>query len=152
MRTQEGAELTPYLATPADEHSPRLSPDGRWLAYLSDASGKPEAYLDTFPTPTRARRVAAGGAVFSVEFRADGRELLLGAAEGEESAIFACDLELGDEIRIGAPRKLFTLPVEALGVAPAPMGDRFLVLLPVGNRSPSLTLVENWRAQLEQQP
>ena len=46
------------------------------------------------------------------------------------------------------PQKLFTLPVEWSGFAPAPKGDRFLLLERVGNRSPSLTLVNNWRAQL----
>jgi len=152
MSTEEDATRTTYLATDADESSPRLSPDGRWLAYLSDAAGKTEAYLDTFPIPTHARRVETGGAVFSIEFRADGKELLLGAADGDDSAIFASELQPGEEIRIGRPRKLFTLPSEAWGVAPTPMADRFLVLLPVGNRSPSLTLVENWRAQLEPNP
>jgi len=150
MRVEEGAELTPYLATAADESSPRLSPDGRWLAYLSDASGRPEAYLDTFPNPTNARRISVGGAVLGVEFRADGGELFLQVTEGESAAIFACDLRLGDEIEIGRARKLFTLPPEGKGFAPAPGGDRFLVLLPVGSLSPSLTLVDHWRAQLEE--
>jgi hypothetical protein len=72
----------------------------------------------------------------------------LGASDGENEAVFACDLRLGATIEIGRPHVLFTLPAETVAVAPAPKGDRFLVLLPVGNRSPSLTLVDNWRAQL----
>lgn len=112
MRVEEGAEPTPYLATSANELSPTLSPDGRWIAYVSDASGKPEAYVDTFPTPTHARKVVAGGAVSAVYFTADGRELLLRATEGESASLFACDLRLGDEIEIGRARELFTLPPE----------------------------------------
>jgi len=147
-----GAELHPYLATAADESSPALSPDGRWVAYLSDVSGKQEAYLDTFPKASHPRRVPVGGAVFQISFRADGRELLLGATEGEDAALFASALRLGADVEIGEPRKLFTLPSDSVTVAPAPNGERFLVLLPVGNRSPSLTLVENWRAQLGAKP
>ncbi len=49
--------------------------------------------------------------------------------------------------RIGRPEKLFTLPVEWSGFAPAPKGDRFLLLERVGYRSPSLILVDIWRTQ-----
>jgi Tol biopolymer transport system component len=148
MRPEQGPELNTYLATTADETGPKLAPDGRWLAYLSDVSGKSEVYIDSFPIPTHGRRVASVGSASRVDFRADGKELFIISTEGDESAIFACDLRLGEEVETGRPRKLFTLPSERLGVAPAPMGDRFLVLVPVGNRSPSLTLVDNWRAQL----
>jgi Tol biopolymer transport system component len=152
MDVEHGADRTPYLATAANESSPKLSPDGRWLAYLSDASGKPEAYVDTFPIPTHARRVPVDGAANGVFFRSDGRELLLTAAEGEGVALFACDVRLGDEREIGRPRKLFDLPPETIGLAPAPNGDRFLVLLPVGSRAPALTLVDHWQAQLGAMP
>ena len=104
---------------------------------MSDASGKLEAYVDTFPTPTHARRVPVDGAALDLFFRSDGRELLLLAAASESSAVFACDLRLGDELEIGRPRKLFDLPAEAIGLAPTPSGDRFLVLLPVGSRAPA---------------
>jgi Tol biopolymer transport system component len=148
MSVEQGAERTPYLATAANESSPKLSPDGRWIAYLSDASGKPEAYVDTFPIPTHARRVPVDGAALEPFFRSDGRELFLFAAESEGAAVFAYDLRLGEDLEIGRARKLFDLPPETSGVAPAPMGDRFLVLQPVGSRAPALTLVDHWQAQL----
>jgi len=137
-----------YLATPANESGARLSPDARWLAYVSDASGRYEAFLDTFPTPARAQRVTLDGEVDRVRFRADGRELLLVAAVGDSWAVFACDLRLGERAEIGPARKLFSLPPEWSGVEPAPAGDRFLLLRPAGSRWPSLTLVHNWRSQL----
>jgi len=148
MSVEQGAERTPYLATAANESSPKLSPDGRWIAYLSDASGKPEAYVDTFPIPTHARRVPVDGAALEPFFRSDGRELFLFAAESEGAAVFAYDLRLGEDLEIGRARKLFDLPPETSGLAPAPKGDRFLVLQPVGGRAPALTLVDHWQAQL----
>jgi len=43
-----GAEPRPYLATRSAEHSPEISPDGKWLAYVSDASGREEVYVKPF--------------------------------------------------------------------------------------------------------
>ncbi len=71
-------------------------------------SGTTEAYIDTFPEPSRARRVTTGGAALQVDFRSDGKELFILAADG----------------------------------------DRPSLLERVGYRSPSLTLVDNWRAQI----
>jgi Tol biopolymer transport system component len=139
---------TVYLSTSANESGGRLSPDGRWIAYLSDASGKMEAIVDTFPRPTAAHRVVTDGAVNGVNFRADGRELLLVAADGDSAAVFACDLRLGERAEIGAPRKLFALPRDWTDLEPTPAGDRFLLVRPAGERWPSLTLVDDWRAQL----
>jgi dipeptidyl aminopeptidase/acylaminoacyl peptidase len=42
---------TSFLATPATEGAPRFSPDGRWLAYVSDESGRPEVYVQPYPGP-----------------------------------------------------------------------------------------------------
>lgn len=138
---------TVYLSTEANENGGRLSPDGRWIAYLSDVSGKQEVIVDTFPRPTAAHRVVTDGAVAEVDFRVDGRELFLVAADGDSEAVFACDVRLGEPVEIGSPRKLFALPPDWTDLEPAPAGDRFLLVRPAGERWPSLTLVDDWRAQ-----
>jgi Tol biopolymer transport system component len=148
LRLDGKAERTAYLATPANETGGKLSPDGRFIVYLSDVSGTTEAYVDTFPVPSSARRVSTGGAALQIELRSDGKELFILAADGDRASLFASELRPGGELAIGRPHKLFTLPVEWSGFAPVPKGDRFLLLERVGNRSPTLTLVDNWQAQL----
>jgi eukaryotic-like serine/threonine-protein kinase len=49
------------VASRADETSPKLSPDGRWLAYVSNESGRSDVYVTQFSNPTRARRVSVDG-------------------------------------------------------------------------------------------
>jgi Tol biopolymer transport system component len=148
LRLDDAPERADYLTTPANEFGGRLSQDGRYIAYLSDVSGTNQVYVDTFPNPSRARRVNTGGAALQVDFRSDGEELFILAAEGDRAVLYASEVGPGGELEIGRPQKLFTLPVEWSGFAPAPKGDRFLLLERIGNRSPSLTLVDNWRAQL----
>jgi hypothetical protein len=144
-----GAALTTYLATPTDEFAIELSPDGRWLAYISDVSGRPQAYVDSFPHPSGARRIATGGPAVSIAFRADGRELLVSAIEGDLATAYSCELRLGDTIEIGRPRRLYSVSRDSRGGDAAPGFDRFYSLNPVGQRVPTLTLVENWHRQLE---
>ena len=52
-----------FVATPAEEASPGLSPDGNWLAYSSNVSGRREIYVRPFPMPGRATPVSANGGV-----------------------------------------------------------------------------------------
>ena len=152
LRLDGKSERTVYLATPANETGGKLSPDGRHIAYLSDVSGTTEAYVDAFPRPASARRVATGGAALRVDFRSDGKELFILAADGDRTSLFASGLRPGGGLEVARPQKLFTLPIEWSGFAPAPKGDRFLLLERVGSRSPSLTLVDNWRAQIAPAP
>ena len=58
----------------ADETAARISPDGRWVAYTSDESGRAEVYLDSYPRPGRRVTISSGGGVHPV-WRGDGREL-----------------------------------------------------------------------------
>jgi hypothetical protein len=142
------SEPSTYLATLADESPARLSPDGRWTAYVSNASGRREVYLDRFPKPGDAQRIAASEGASDVYFRSDGRELFVAAADEGGSALFAYDLRLDERAKIGPRRKLFDLPAGAYAFAAAPSGDRFLVAEPEGNFWSSLTLVDHWAAQL----
>jgi dipeptidyl aminopeptidase/acylaminoacyl peptidase len=74
VQPADGSAARPYAATPADETAARASPDGRWVAYTSDESGRAEVYLDAYPRPARRVRVSSGGGVHPV-WRGDGREL-----------------------------------------------------------------------------
>jgi Tol biopolymer transport system component len=72
--------IEPVLTGPAAELRPALSPDGRWLAYQSDESGRFEVYVRPFPDVQRAKvQVSADGGTSPV-WRADGRELFFASA------------------------------------------------------------------------
>lgn len=70
----DGSTARPYAATPADETAARVSPDGRWVAYTSDESGRQEVYIDAYPRPWRRAIVSRNGGAHPV-WRGDGREL-----------------------------------------------------------------------------
>jgi eukaryotic-like serine/threonine-protein kinase len=74
VQPADGSEARPYAATSADETAARISPDGRWVAYTSDESGRAEVYIDSYPQPGHRVTVSLGGGVHPV-WRPDGREL-----------------------------------------------------------------------------
>jgi Tol biopolymer transport system component/DNA-binding winged helix-turn-helix (wHTH) protein len=73
-RQPEGWTARPFLQTPADERMPKLSPDGRYVAYVSDESGRPELYVQSFPSAAGKRAISSGGAS-QPRWRNNGREL-----------------------------------------------------------------------------
>jgi len=74
VQPSDGSPAIAYAATAANETAARFSPDGRWVAYTSDASGRPEVYLDAYPRHGQRVLVSSGGGVHPV-WRGDGREL-----------------------------------------------------------------------------
>jgi len=98
------ADLTrrPFLATPFDERSARLSPDGRFLAYASNESGKFEIYATSFPEPGARLQVSAAGGEHP-RWTRGGRELLFLSSEG----VMAVGIETAGGLEAGKPRKLF---------------------------------------------
>ena len=70
----------PFLTGPYDETQARLSPDGRWLAYTSDESGRAEVYVQSFPEPGGKWQVSTNGGS-DPRWRADGGELLYLASD-----------------------------------------------------------------------
>ena len=137
-----------WLATPATEESPYFSPDGRWVTYVSDESGRPEVYVTSFPDARGKWQVSTAGAVAGF-FSGDGRSIRYFDPEGR---FFSVPVAVeGSALEIGAPEPLFggeALPVE-VGIFTHD-GTRFLAGARVaGDEGPNLTLVTNWPAELE---
>jgi len=141
--------VSPYLKTPAQETDPAISPDGNWLAYTSDQSGRDEIYVQAFPNPGRRWQISAQGGTGAVWSPSDG-ELLF--KTGEE--ILAVPVELGETFRAGIPRPLFKLPNAQRGDDTRSFGvsanGRYLALLPPEGWQPTgrLHLVLDWVGQL----
>jgi Tol biopolymer transport system component len=126
-----------------------VSPDGRWIAFNSDESGTWEVYLASFPAFSEKRQISTNGGMQPM-WRRDGRELFYLSPQGE---FMVLDVSGGNSaaIETGVPRALFRStfnPSIQLGeYAVTPDGQRFLILEPVGDRSPSISLLLNWPAR-----
>ena len=120
----------------------RFSPDGRFLAYDSDESGRSEVYVLALPGPGKWQISAAGGYV--PRFRGDGRELYYLSLDNK---IMAVPIESGPAFHAGAPVALFAFRPNLNGNAfdVSSDGKRFLVnALPAEQGSPPLSLLVNW--------
>jgi eukaryotic-like serine/threonine-protein kinase len=154
----EPSKARPYLSTEHTEYLGRLSPDERWMAYVSDESGVPAIWIRPFPDANAGKwrvsgneRVSLGGpgAGVFIKWRADGRELFYVNFSG---GVMAVPIKPGPSaIEVGPPQQLFQKPgIVGTGVAVTHDGQRFLVVIPSrpGNDTP-LTVVINWRSLLE---
>jgi Tol biopolymer transport system component len=122
-----------------------FSPDGRWVAFANDESGRTEVYAVSFPDGKRKIQISNGGGD-SPRWRADGKELFYA---GPGRRMMAVDIQPGEDLKLGTPRALFSLPGGTQGWDVAPDGKRFLINVPVvETNAVPLNLVVNWTAQL----
>ncbi len=136
-------EPQPLLQTKADEQTGRVSPDGNWLAYVSDELGSLEVYVTQFPQPARSWRISTSGGQRPF-WRGDGKELYFVSG----NKLMAASVTLGAEVQSGAPQPLFE--IEGVNYAPSKDGQRFLVPV-VTERAPAppINVVLNWTAELK---
>jgi Tol biopolymer transport system component len=134
-------EARPYLATPFNELAPRFSPDGRWVAYQSDVSGRPEVYVRPFEGSTVTTRISKNGGKRPV-WRRDGTELYFLEAGGRFMAA-----AMKDGVP-GPPRILFQAP-SVIDYDVALDGSKFLVQLEERSTEPVVQLLVNWPARLQ---
>ncbi len=105
----EGADPWPFLATPADEAQPAISPDGRWLAYVSEVSGQAEVYLTDFPDG-RSRRLVSVGGGSDPAWAPGGRELFYLQSIESQVALFSVSVDSRAEMELGRPEEMFSGP------------------------------------------
>ena len=127
-----------------------VSPDGKWLGYLAEDSGRPELHVQSFPRPVRRIQVTTNTAA-RWWWTPDSRHLLHATSDLRQLWRIAIE-PAGDGLRIGAPVRLANLPagVHITAIDATPDRSRFLALMPDEVRVPSLTVVQQWPALLEQ--
>ena len=101
--------LRPLVQTAANENQPSLSPDGRWLAYTSDTSGRPEIYLRPYPGPGERVRVPTGDASSGCPtWNPKGGELFFIAIASSRQRMMVVPVDVSvTPPRVGTPRQLF---------------------------------------------
>jgi Tol biopolymer transport system component len=145
-------QVVPFLQTRYNESQARFSPDGRWVAYTSDESGRNEVYVRSFTpagaggSPPAARSKISKDGGNSPVWRVDGRELFFRSGSGAPMAVEVTLSATSAEPR--SPRQLFSTP--AVPWDAAGDGKRFLVSMPLpGDVQPPITIDLHWEATLK---
>ncbi len=145
VRVGESAGEQAWLATRFNEAHPRLSPDGRWLAYTSDESGRPEVYVQAFPEGGDKLAISNGGGREPV-WAPDGHALYY--RTGDRMLEVGIDTE--PALRAGAPHLIFEGAYEGVvwgepDYDVSPDGQRFLMIKSTGPPPRAeMEVIVNW--------
>jgi eukaryotic-like serine/threonine-protein kinase len=148
----------PFLRTEFNNGEGKFSPDGRWVAYVSDESGRDEIYVRTF-SPNFAAAASDTGGKWLISsqggsgprWRGDGKELYYLASDGK---LMAVEIATTPVFRAGVPKALFQTQGNAVSMIqyswePSPDGKRFLFVTPAEQGTVPFTVVLNWQAGLK---
>jgi len=144
--------LSTLMATSFREYQPQFSPDGRWLAYVTDESGRREVYVRPLLAPGTRTQVSTTGGICP-RWSRDGRKLFFIAPDDTLMALMAADVAIAPEFRVGMPRRLFHAEFKLVDIGypydVSPDGERFLVNELVEEaHAEAITVVQNWTARL----
>jgi len=143
-------QIKPFIATRSYEQAGQFSPDGHWVAYISDETGSDEVYVRSFPDGAHIKRVSRAGGMHP-RWRSDGKELFF-LAPGW--TVMSAGVTFAPELKVSTPVALFQTTMADIcqgTVSPydvTPDGQRFLVISPQTKPIP-LTLVQNWQALID---
>jgi len=147
-----GGEPEPFLKTAAREQNVRLSPDGKWAAYQSDASGRDEIYVKPFPSGAGQWQASIDGGEF-VRWSPEGDRLFF----IRRNKLYRVDVETTGGLRLSTPRQVIDgdeIGVELTNGYTVPAGGgRILASRPVepeaeADREPQgILVVQNWQSE-----
>jgi len=151
MAISVGQKLGPYEIA---------SPDGRWIAYLSNESGASDIYVQAFPSGAQKKKVSSstgiGAATQQPRWNPNGRELFYLTGTAGKFTLMSVAVTPGSTLDIGTPKPLFE--VRANGYAPSNGtyfysvsndGQRFLVNVVDSDEEPALNIIVNWQESLK---
>jgi serine/threonine-protein kinase len=136
--------------TPFTELTPRVSPDGRWVAYASDESGAFQVYVRPFPGPGELYPVSVGGGSVPVWSR-DGRKIFFVSGNQLLAASVTTNATFSVTARDMLFAEVYQMPLGHLFFDVAPDGKSFLMLRPVAAGGEQIVVIPNWAAELRAQ-
>ncbi len=152
-RDGDSLEAKPFLASDFTEKAATLSPDGRWVAYLSDESGDFEVYVQRFPEGGGKQRISQNGGL-GQRWGRDGRKLYY--VEGE--TLVEVEVKLGSSLSVVAAAPLFSTPGLRLSASTYAQydvsadGERFVVGESVSQGQTAIHVVQNWFTEFKDRP
>jgi eukaryotic-like serine/threonine-protein kinase len=141
----------PYLQSDASEISGMFSPDGRWIAYASNESGKNEVYVQAFPSKQGKWQVSIGGGAHPV-WNKSGKEIFYLAPDKK---LMTVDVKsTGTSFEQGIPKPLFTTDVDSYvsinRFVVSKDGKQFLINTSVeGTNTKPIMVILNWTAEVK---
>ena len=144
----KGGDPSPFLMTSFDESAPAFSPDGKWLAYVSDESGRSEVYVQPYPGPGAKWAVSTDGGA-EPAWSPDGRALYF----RHRDQLVSVAVSSGAEFRAGKLQLVFESRYETIDGARnydvSSDGKSFVVVRSEGSAEPDqFHVVLNWFAEL----
>jgi len=139
----------PFIATAANESNPCFSPDGRWIAYSSDESGRTEVYVQSFPGPGGRSRVSQNGGDFA-RWSHDGRNICFLRNDDMFSVpVLSPALQHASSFSVGTENRVMTRP-GIISYDVSPVGPMMVVAQQI-NRSTwnRIGVVVNWGGELQ---
>jgi eukaryotic-like serine/threonine-protein kinase len=151
LSTKDQIQRKMFLATPATEGAARFSPDGRWIAYVSDESGRPEIYVQPYPGPGGKSQISAEGGI-EPAWNPNGRELFYRSGD----KMMAVPVTTQPTFTAGRPTMLFegtylasTFPLTGTTYDVTRDGQRFLMVKDQATTAAQINVVVNWFEELK---
>ena len=148
--TTKDSTATPFINSPDNDHSPAISPDGRWIAYTSSKTGREEIYITPYPGPGPHELVSKEGGVGAI-WSPDGHELFY----REGSKMMAVSVKTEPTLYLGTPEVKFEgqyyyhngwIPYYDIH----PEGDKFLMVKRDELSLNQINIVMNWFEELKE--
>jgi len=142
----------PVVQSPFDEDEAQFSPDGHWIAYRSNESGRPEVYVRPYPGPGNPLPVSTSGGE-EPRWRRDGKELFYLSADRKLMAV-PITRHSPTALDIGSPAALFAARVISVGLgrqqySVAADGQHFWMNVVEDDARPSIEVVQNWTGAMK---
>ena len=151
---QDGGGAVPLISSEALENRPAIRPDGGWLAYTSNETGRKEVFLVRFPSSSETRQVSVDGGTHA-QWSSQGDELFFQTDDTSSADIMVVSVTTEPELQLTAPKRLFGGVDSNINIqrfwSVSSDGQRILGVSTATTASdtPRITVVENWYREFE---
>jgi len=143
--SKAGSEPEPWLKTPFNEAIPRASPDGKWIAFISNSSGQAQVHVAPYDRPADAVQVSSEGNPAAIVWSRDGRELFWATAD---SRLYGATIRREPAFDAGKPVLLFHDAAARWDCIDIMPGTNDFLIGRISEQRREIHVIQNWRSLL----